>query len=199
MRSRRKLGTAERLREAVRGLRHLPDRILHSRRRRAIRETLQSRGVPRIALVVCHGNICRSPYAAEALRGLFRDTGGVQVDSAGFVGPGRPSPPDAIASAHDRGVDLSHHRSKLLQPRDVGSADLILVMDADQQRAICRRYSRDRDDVVVLGDLDPAPIDTRAILDPLGRPRDMFDASYRRIDRCLRELAGLLSGSVFAP
>lgn len=186
---------ASRLWAALRQLRHLPDRLLHAWRRRGLRRALLGRGLPRTVLVVCHGNICRSPYGAGALRRLFRDTASVRVDSAGFVGPGRPSPPDAIASARARGVDPSHHRSKLLQPQDVQSADLILVMDIDQQRAICRRYHRDRKDVVVLGDLDPAPIDTRAILDPLGRPRDMFDASFGRIDRCLRELVGLLTGA----
>jgi protein-tyrosine-phosphatase len=68
-------------------------------------------------------------------------------------------------------------------------------MDGDQQRAICRGFGKDRRDVLVLGDLDPLPIDRRAIRDPLNQPRAVFDASYDRIDRCLRELvAALASG-----
>src|SRR3989442_1774384 len=45
----------------------VPARLLHPWRRRAARETLRTRAL-RSILVVCHGNICRSPVAAALLR-----------------------------------------------------------------------------------------------------------------------------------
>ena len=188
--------SAERLRALARALRRLPDRALHPLRRRAARHSLTERGFPRLALIVCHGNICRSPYAAGALRRLLANVGGLQIVSAGFVGPDRPAPPEAVASAAARGVDLSRHRSKVLVPREVQEADLIVVMDATQRRAICRGFVRLWRDVVVLGDLDPTPIETRGIADPLDQPCAVFAQSYARIDRCLRELTRILESGV---
>ena len=180
------------LRALARGLRRVPDRVLHRLRRRAAWNMLRGRGVPTLTLVVCHGNICRSPYAAGVLSRLLEGATCARIGSAGFDGPDRPSPPEAIAVAAGRGVDLSDHRSKLLMLHDVLSADLIVVMDAAQRRAICHGCGRRRRDVVVLGDLDPAPIAARAIRDPLNQPLHAFETSYARIDRCLAELVRAL-------
>lgn len=172
-------------------VRYVPDRLLHQLRRRRAEGQLRRRRFPTSILVVCHGNICRSPYAAGVVRRLL-PTSTLRVVSAGFTGPDRPAPPDAIASAVRRGVDLSRHRSKVLVPSEVRAADLIVVMDSAQRRAICEGYHRAGRDVLVLGDLDPAPIATRAIRDPLEQPPAVFDASYARIDRCVSELVRLL-------
>ena len=96
-----------------------------------------------------------------------------------------------VARAH--GVDLSRHRSQLLGPQTVAAAELILVMDPAQQRAVCGNFGRWRTDVVVLGDLDPEPILARAIRDPVEQPASVFEESYSRIDRCLRTLASVMS------
>ena len=49
-------------------VRHTPERLLHPLRRRRAAEALRRRPRPASVLVVCHGNICRSPFAAAALR-----------------------------------------------------------------------------------------------------------------------------------
>src|SRR6185312_12256998 len=103
---------------------------------------------PRSILAVCYGNICRSPMAA-ALFG--RALAGVDIASAGFIGPGRPSPREAVAAAANAGVDLSDHRSRLLTPDLVRWADLVVVMDAVQQRRVVERFGRSWRDVIVLG------------------------------------------------
>src|SRR2546425_10349935 len=84
------------LRPAVHVIRHTPARILHPFVRRTAIARLAQRGLPASVLFVCHGNICRSPFAAAVLRRVIH---GVRVDSAGFLGPGRPSPPEAVAPA----------------------------------------------------------------------------------------------------
>ena len=172
---------------AVRALRHTPARIFHPLRRRAAAARLARRGLPASILFVCHGNICRSPLAAALLRRALTQKK-VGVASAGFMGPGRPAPPEAVAAAAHYGVDLSAHRSQLLTADHARGADLIVVMDPSQRREICDRFGRLERDVLVLGDLDPQLIDTRAIRDPVNQPRDVFEESYARIERCVREL-----------
>src|SRR5207245_10184938 len=77
----------------ARTARSLPARLLHPLRRWQTRRRLGGRPPPRSIVFVCHGNICRSPYAAAAFSRevppMFR--AGVRIDSAGFVGPGRPA------------------------------------------------------------------------------------------------------------
>jgi protein-tyrosine phosphatase len=159
---------------------------------------LQARGIPGSILVVCHGNICRSPYAAGRLRKLLPTAlaANIRVDSAGFFGPNRPPPVEALAVAGAHGVDLSQHRSQLLGPREAAAAELILVMEPEQQDRVCGNFGRWRADVIVLGDLDPEPITRRAIQDPVEQPASVFEESYARIDRCLRTLVRVMSSAV---
>jgi protein-tyrosine phosphatase len=185
--------TEEQLLAPARRLRHAPDRLWHPVRRRAARRALRERGRPRTVLVVCHGNICRSPFAAGLLAGAL-EPGGTLVASAGFVGPGRAPPAEAFVAAGRRGIDLRTHRAQLLTPMLAREADLIVVMELGQQRAICRRFHRSPKDVIVLGDLDPQPIEMRAMQDPVDQPLEAFEESYARIERCVRELVTSLDG-----
>jgi len=145
---------------------------------------------------VCHGNICRSPYAAALLgHELARSAqGAIRVDSAGFAGPHWPCPPFAVEVAAARGLDLSAHRSKPVSPSGVSVADLIVVMDKPQARALCELFGRVRD-VIILGDLDPEPIDTREIQDPVGQPKEVFERCYSRINRCVSQLVQAVADS----
>ncbi|MFQ5747057.1 MAG: low molecular weight phosphatase family protein [Gemmatimonadota bacterium] len=176
-------------RRLLRALRHAPDRILHPVRRRAVLSDLRSGPTPRSLLFLCHGNICRSPYAAAvAERALGTRAARCRIASAGFIGPGRSAPPEAVEVAARRGIDLSGHRSRTVDGASIGEVDLVVVMSRGQARAIVeegRRTGR----VIVLGDLDPDPIDTRAIRDPVEQPADVFEDVYARIDRCVAALA----------
>ncbi len=168
-------------------LRRAVDAALHPLRRRRAAARLRQLGLPRSVIFVCHGNICRSPYAAAAfcrrlspsLQALIR------VDSAGFIGPGRSPPPFARAVAALRGVDLAAHRSKLLTPAVGAAGELVVVMEPRQARVLGKLCRRNGGTLVVLGDFDPGPITTRAIPDPIGQPEAAFHESYTRIDRCL--------------
>jgi len=175
----------------MRRLRHAPDRLLHRMRRRAAKGALRARPRPRTILVVCHGNICRSPFAAGLLSRALGPSG-ILVASAGFVGPGRPAPAEGSIAAARRGIDLSAHRSQLLTPGLAAEAQLIVVMDARQHRMVCERFGRFPSDVMLLGDLDPEAIDTRAIHDPIDQPLAAFEQSYARIERCVTALIGAL-------
>ncbi len=168
----------------ARSLRHAPDRLLHPLRRRAAKRALGARPWPRTILVVCHGNICRSPFAARLLSRALGPRGTL-VASAGFVGPGRAVPAEGSIAAARRGIDLSEHRSQLLTPSLAAQAEVIVVMDTRQQRMVCERFGRAPQDVMLLGDLDPQGITTRAIHDPVDQPLAAFEESYTRIERCV--------------
>ena len=84
-------------------------------------------------LVVCLGNICRSPLAEAALRvelaaaGLEDD---VTVDSAGTGdwNIGKPPDPRMLAAAGDSGLELTG-TARQIAANDLADSDLILVMD----------------------------------------------------------------------
>lgn len=176
------------IRAVVRALLRLPERLWHPLRRAAALRSLGRGPTPRSVLFICHGNICRSPFAAVALRRALEstDAGHVRVESAGFVGPGRACPEAGVDVAASRGLDLSGHRSQLPTPTLVRAADLVVVMEGGQRSAFRMLFGRD---ALVLGDLDPQPIETRAIEDPFDQDRVAFERSYRRIERCVAQLS----------
>ena len=178
--------------QLLRRLSRAPGCVLHPVRRRRAVASLLARQRPARLLVVCNGNIFRSPFAAAVLRRRL-DPWGVQVESAGFLGANRPAPPDARAAAAKRGVDLSPHRSRMVTAELAHGADLIVVMDTVQRRAICERFGRLPRDVVLLGDLDPEPLAARTIEDPVEQGVDVCSAVYARIDRCVMELVSVLA------
>lgn len=92
---------------------------------------------PRLSvLMVCMGNICRSPTAEGVLRARLQAAGlgqAVQVDSAGTVGSHAGEAPDPRAQQHAlaRGVDLSALRARRVTAADFDRFQLILAMDED--------------------------------------------------------------------
>ena len=87
-------------------------------------------------LMVCMGNICRSPTAEGVLRHKLRFAGlgdDVTVDSAGTHAWHEGEPPDRRSQRHAlaRGYDLSAQRSRPVVAADFERFDLILAMDWD--------------------------------------------------------------------
>ena len=87
-------------------------------------------------LMVCLGNICRSPTAEGALRVRLARAGlaeRVHVDSAGTAGFHAGDPPDPRAQRHAqlRGIDLSALRGRRVVAEDFDRHHLVLAMDED--------------------------------------------------------------------
>jgi protein-tyrosine phosphatase len=179
----------------VRAARRAGERWLHPSRRRRALARLRRHRMPRSVVFVCHGNICRSPYAAGAFRARLGPHAGVviRVQSAGFIGPDRPAPRFAVDEAAARGVDLRGHRSTLVSAPGLRDAELIVVMEPVQAEALRVRFGAPGP-VVVLADLDPHSDGGRTIVDPVDKPRAVFAASYDRIDRCVAVLADAVAG-----
>jgi protein-tyrosine phosphatase len=170
-------------------LRTQRDRLLHPGRHRRVKLRLSRAPRPRRIVVVCHGNICRSPYLEAVLRQSLPD---LDVSSVGLMGPGRSVPEHGMTVASRRGLDLSSHRSRVLTPGILRAADLVIVMDAGQSRYLRRTLGVSPDRIVIAGDLDPESADARPIRDPWRQPLGVFESSYARLDRCAAVLAELL-------
>ncbi|HNR22638.1 MAG TPA: low molecular weight protein-tyrosine-phosphatase [Steroidobacteraceae bacterium] len=87
-------------------------------------------------LLVCLGNICRSPTAEGVLRALAQREApqlALHADSAGTAGYhiGAPPDPRTLAAARRRGYDLSDLRARQVQSADFSDFDLLLAMDED--------------------------------------------------------------------
>src|SRR5204863_9524134 len=109
-------------------------------------------------------------------------TRGVGVDCAALLGPGRPESREPWTAAASHGVDLTPHRSRLLTGDLARWADLVLVMDERQRQMVCDRFGRARRDVVILGDLDPQPVTSRGIEDPVEQSVEVCRRAYARIE-----------------
>jgi protein-tyrosine phosphatase len=91
-------------------------------------------------LVVCTGNICRSPMAEGFLRAALVERLGDAapvVTSAGTAGwDGSGAMTESIRSAHERGADIRAHLARRLTPEMLDDADLVVCMAADHREAI---------------------------------------------------------------
>jgi len=86
-------------------------------------------------LVVCIGNICRSPMAEALLKA--RAPAGVIIHSAGIGAlVGEPADPASVKLMQQRGIDITAHRARQLSSAMLQQAELILVMEDGHQKHI---------------------------------------------------------------
>lgn len=140
-------------------------------------------------LMVCVGNICRSPMAEALLAHRLGVAGSSRsVRSAGISAlVGRPADPTAVELMQERGVSLDAHRARQLTPELVRESDLILVMEAGHQRALVETHPSARGKTFRLGHWGNFDVP-----DPYKLPRAEFERSLALIDRGLDDLERLL-------
>ena len=137
-------------------------------------------------LVVCKGNICRSPIATEILRA--RGDGELEIRSRGTEAYhiGKIAHPDASNAARERGYDISNHRAAQLDIADVQWADVVLVMDEENFKRLGELlpvpvWERK---VIFLGEFLTPP--SRNIVDPYKQPFDEFRKCVTQVEKaCL--------------
>lgn len=164
--------------KAARRLQAPAERLL---RRPRIRRVLHRRAVrawqcTETPLILCHGNINRSPFAAALARGCCAKL----ATSAGFYPvAGRRSPAATISRAAGYGVDLWTHRSATVDSAQLQYAPAIFVFDLVNLAPIaCRRVGALRR-THLLSTL--CTTGATFIPDPHGQPVDVLDRVLARI------------------
>lgn len=138
-------------------------------------------------LMVCLGNICRSPLAEGILDAMTGDN--VFVDSAGTAGYHVGSPPDprSVAVARKNGLDISAQRCRQFRTEDFDDFDYIFAMDRENLANIqsMARQEKDLEKVrLLLYDSDGG---ISEVPDPYYGGDNGFDLVFRMIeDACLR-------------
>ena len=103
-------------------------------------------------LMVCLGNICRSPLAEGVLRHLAQKKGlNWDIDSAGTGSWHIGDPPDhrSVKVARQYGVDISGLRGRQFGVADFQQFDRIYVMDLDNYRDVLRKARSEADQAKV--------------------------------------------------
>ena len=125
-------------------------------------------------LMVCLGNICRSPLAEGAMQQLAKENGlNWQIDSAGTGSWHIGKNPDrrSVSVARKYGVDISSQVCRLFDVSDFDNFDLILAMDNNNLRDILSMARNDDDAKKVrlfLGDkVVPDPYYDDALFEPV--------------------------------
>jgi len=126
-------------------------------------------------LLVCTGNICRSPLAEALLVRTLKERGieGVGVTSAGTgAWDGAPASEGAYLVGLERGLDLSGHRARLLTRELVEQSDLILTMARHHRARVDELGGEGR--VFVLGEYAGREGDEAEVSDPFGGDLDVY-------------------------
>lgn len=137
-------------------------------------------------LMVCLGNICRSPTAEGVLRARLHEAGLAQrarIDSVGTGSShlGQAPDPRALACAAKHGVDLSDLRARRLKPEDFDDYDVLLCADRTILHEVRMRKPRTSLAEVELL-LQWSGVGKKDIPDPYyGSTRD-FEQAFKLID-----------------
>jgi protein arginine phosphatase len=134
-------------------------------------------------LLVCTGNICRSPLGEALLvRALQnRAIDGVTVTSAGTgAWDGAPASEGAYLVGLERGLDLSGHRARLLTRELVEQADLILTMARHHRARVDELGGEGR--VFVLGEYAGREGNEAEVSDPFGGDLDVYRDTCAELD-----------------
>ena len=137
-------------------------------------------------LVVCVGNICRSPMAEALLKKRYPDKA---IDSAG-VGAlvGHPADPAALEIMTKQQLDINNHVAKQIDEKLVLKADLIFTMSDSQTKWIEERWPFCRGKTFKLGHWTD-----NDIADPYRHEITAFETAYQDIVDGLEQWADKIS------
>ncbi len=139
---------------------------------------------------VCKGNICRSPYAAERAR-----HSGARAVSCGLgATDGSAADPDAVHNASRRGIDLSAHRSRAFDARNLWDSDLVILFEPVQLVEARRRIGARAIHLTLLGLWSQPRLPY--LHDPYGLSDRYFERCYAVIDSGVRTIVQQMSAQL---
>ena len=144
-------------------------------------------------LMVCLGNICRSPLAHGIMAQMLPDS---FVDSAGTGSYHIGSPPDprSIKVAKQNGIDIRYHSARQFKTKDFGDFDHIYVMDRQNYRDVVAKanISAEVDKVELI--CEAADMGSVAVPDPYYGDDDgfqkVFDLVNTACERIVKKWGG---------
>ena len=134
-------------------------------------------------LMVCLGNICRSPLAEGILKSKLGGTT-IQVDSAGTAGYHIGKKPDnrSISIAKKYGIDISQQQCRQFTAKDFEKFDLIYGMDNSNYQNIVA-LATNKDDIAKVNLLlHRLNLDNKEVPDPYYGSEDGFEQIFHLID-----------------
>jgi len=130
-------------------------------------------------LVVCIGNICRSPMGEGLLQAKLPH---LNISSAGIAAlVDYPADPHSVTVMGEKGVDISTHIARKIDAEMVSEADLILTMEKHHKKYIQTKFMSARGKVHLVGKW----LDDREIIDPVGKDERAFRIALANIERGL--------------
>jgi protein-tyrosine phosphatase len=131
-------------------------------------------------LIVCIGNICRSPVAEAMFGERLRDKS-IKVSSAGLGAlVGYSADPISQQLISNYGLDISHHRARQITKEIVLGCDLIITMTSDQRRQVEKRFPVTSGRVHRIGNWSGFDV-----VDPYKRPKAIFEQAFALIDQAV--------------
>ncbi len=142
----------------------------------------------RRVLIVCVGNICRSPMAAAVLR--QRTAGRLDICSAGVhARNGAHMDPDAKAVLKQHRIKSGDHRASQVTPDLLHWADLVLLMEREQLHRVVDLAPEVRGKAFLIGKWQ----NDLQIADPYRRQKNAFQQTYTHLSRCVDDWLPYLS------
>ena len=135
-------------------------------------------------LMVCLGNICRSPLAHGVLESQLSDID-FYVDSAGTGAYHIGNPPDqrSIDVARQNGLDISNQQARQFKKNDFDAFDIIYAMDQSNYANIIKLAKSESDIKKVKLFLDENPsVADKNVPDPYYGDEDGFENVYRLVE-----------------